>query len=333
MLAICWLTFLALSYLVTSLAVTGAPAQITELPARLDRSLLGTERAAWRALQATEHARTPLAHYHRLDSWIAPDHVNDCARAGCHAPLPHARRKEVRAFLNMHATSLHCGVCHLSTDDLPLPLAWYDLATGRPRPPPALLEAFGIVMSTDRPPASPEAEAQRDRLVSLVRLAADQAGGLAGLRTLADHLEAVRMGSESYATLWAAARDVLPRHFRGEYGAKLALRTGTSDQPLLAHPGTAQAVRAFLDRGASADAEERQRLLAAVHPRRREHPLHCTQCHTLDRSLVDYAAAGYPPARIQALTDPVIFRMIEHIGAGRPMHLPEILKGGGAGGR
>jgi hypothetical protein len=327
MVLICYVTYLALRYLLTSLAVAGAPAQIVELPKRLDRSLLGTERAAWRAIEATEHARTPLAHYHRLDSWISPDRANGCTTSGCHAPLPHAKRKEVRAFLNMHATSIHCGVCHMKSDDRPLALTWYDLSTGRTRPPPALLEAVGIVMESERPPKDEKAAiAMQAKLAERVRTASDEAGQSTALRELAEHVAAVRVTSEAFDKLWTAAREALPRHFRGEYGAKVALRGGAKGQPVLAHPGTAQAVRAFLDRGAASSAEERQKLLAAVHPLKRDQALHCTDCHTSDRSLVDFSKIGYPRTRIEALTSPVIFRMIEHINSGHPMHLPEVMR-------
>src|ERR1051325_8250487 len=70
---VCYLTFLAVRYLIVSLATSRPPAQIVELPRRLERSMLGTERAAWSGIEATENPRSPLAHYHRLDSWIAPD--------------------------------------------------------------------------------------------------------------------------------------------------------------------------------------------------------------------------------------------------------------------
>jgi hypothetical protein len=35
---------------------------------------------------------------------------------------------------------------------------------------------------------------------------------------------------------------------------------------------------------------------------------------------------GYPPARVEMLTQPVIFRMIEHIASGHPFYLPAFLR-------
>src|SRR5262245_11792784 len=88
------LTFMAVQYLVSSLTARAAPPpQIAALPARLSPDVLQTDWAAWQALSATENARSPLAHYHRIDSWIAPDRFNDCTRSGCHAAMPHSRKK------------------------------------------------------------------------------------------------------------------------------------------------------------------------------------------------------------------------------------------------
>lgn len=328
MLLICYVTFRAVRYLILGLTTTGAPAKIVELPRRLDRDLLGTERSAWRALGGTMNTRSPLAHYHRLDGWIAPDHFNDCARSGCHAPLPHSKRKEVRAFLNMHATSIHCGVCHMKTDERPLGLTWYDLETGQSTSPPAVLEAYRLLQSREAPTVEDAAaKAMQSQLVDLLRRADQSAGGVPALRELAGHFAAARAGSDVFAMIWTQARDVLPRHFRGEYGAKLALRQPGNGEPVLGHPNTEGAVREYLRRGDKADTAERKQLLEAVHPRKRDSALHCTDCHTTKDGLVDFSKAGYPPGRIEALTSPTIARMIEHINSGQSMNLPRVRPG------
>ncbi|HUN79990.1 MAG TPA: hypothetical protein VMV81_00620, partial [Phycisphaerae bacterium] len=100
----------------------------------------------------------------------------------------------------------------------------------------------------------------------------------------------------------------------------------SSGQPILAHPHTEEAVRNFLQRSTSPlEKEERDKLLAAVHPLKRDKPRNCTDCHTASGSLIDFTRAGYPAARIQSLTDPVIFRMIEHISSGQAMNLPNLM--------
>jgi hypothetical protein len=320
------LSFLALRYLVVTLILpSAAPPQITGIPTRMTETLLLTRRTQWPGVVETENPRTPLAHYHRLDSWIQPDRFNSCTQSGCHAPLPHARRKEVRAFLNMHATSLHCGVCHLRSD-APLATTWYDLRTGKARPAPVVLQAYAWLMSDEgRRALSAPTPAAQHKLVGLLRAAAREADNEPTLTNLANDIAAERYDSPAFATLLETAQATLPRHFRGEYGAKLALRDSASGQPMLAHPDTQEAVRTYLREAASADPQRLQELLAAVHPARRIRSLHCTDCHTATGGLLAFAAAGYPPARIAMLSQPVIFSMIEHIAAGQPFYLPSLV--------
>lgn len=317
---ILWLSWLALAYLLGSLVFPAQPPQqIVELPTLGPGAL---ERAAreFAAFRATESPRVPPRHYHRFNAWFQPDPHNDCTRSGCHSPLPHDRHKESRAFLNMHATSLHCGVCHVQGGEVALPLVWYDLRTGQAAPPPALIQAFGRLHAAGD--ASAHDRAERDRIVSLLRAAERQSGGSPELKGLADHLGAVRAASEGYLKLIDLAREVVPHHFRGEYGAKLAIRDERTGAPLLAHPGGADAVREFLSRGESLAPGERESLLARVHARRRPSTLACTDCHTREGSVVDWTSAGYPPQRVEALVRPMVMQAVEHIMQGRPLHLP-----------
>lgn len=324
---ILYLTLSAVWYLISSLAKSSTPEQLTNIPVKMDRALLDTERAAWRGFEVSDNPRTPLAHYHRVDGWIQPDKFNGCTQSGCHAPLPHSKRKEVRAFLNMHATSLHCGVCHMQTDKMPLDVLWYDLANGQPQSSPAILEAYGLLLG---PPPKPEDEAAlktlQEKLVRLLKDAAAGAGNPPAIQDLAEHFAAVRATSEAFPKLLTAGREALPKHFRGEYGAKLALAGPSAHGPMLMHPNTEQAVKAFLDRRDSATGENRKALLDAVHPLKRPKALHCSDCHTTGQSLIDFAKIGYPASRADALRSPIIVRMIESINAGREMHLPGIVK-------
>jgi hypothetical protein len=325
---ITWTTWMAVRYLVTSLASADtAPTQITNLPTRLDRAALGAERSAFDALDAAEHPRSPLAHYHRLDNWIRPDPFNDCTRSGCHGPLPHSRSQDVRAFLNMHATSIHCGVCHFNSEHRPRKLVWYDQTTGRPGEPPAILRAQELVTGPDAPARWKKADASDQReLVRLIRLAARDGGGLRSLDQLADHLEAYRVGSRGFEQVLAEAPAILRRHCRGEYGAKLAMVAQDGSGPQRGHPRTNRAVSEWLANQDTTDAELRARLLNAVHPLRREQALNCTDCHAARDSLVDFAAMGYPREGIERFVAPTLFRMIEHIHAGRPFNLPGVLE-------
>ncbi|MBK9121251.1 MAG: hypothetical protein IPM18_16840 [Phycisphaerales bacterium] len=323
-LLVAYLSYGALRYLVVTLIYPAeAPAQITGIPTRLTEDVLRTRRTDWLGVQVAESARTPIAHYHQIDGWVQPDPLNNCTQSGCHNPLPHGRSKEVRAFLNMHATSIHCGVCHLQSPTTPLPLTWYDLQTGRRTGTPALLVLYEWLTSSAAQDAdrAPTAADQR-WLVDHLRQAAREADGEPMLLALADQVAAPRHTSKLYQDAVAAVRDEVPRHFRGEYGAKLALLDARANAPLLAHPDTAGPVREFLSRGAQLSADERATLLARIHPLRRPATLNCTHCHTTATSLIDLAHVGYPPARIEALHAGWIFRAIEDIMAGRPLFLP-----------
>lgn len=321
---VAWLSFLALRYLVVTLMFPApAPAQITGIPTRLTESVLRTDKSAWRGVTTDANPRTPPAHYHRIAGWIQPDRFNGCTTSGCHDPLPHARRKEVRAFLNMHATSLHCGVCHLPRDEQPLAVTWYDLGRGEPRGAPEVVQLYAWLTSEQgRAALADPTPAIQTELVARVREAARQADYARALVDLADQLAAERYSSPAFAALVETARTILPRHFRGEYGAKLALLDRATKQPILGYAGTQSATDAYLREAPQADAARRAQLLAAVHPALRTPTLHCTDCHRMPSVLFDFAAAGYPPARIEMLSQPVIFQMIEHIAAGQPFYLP-----------
>ncbi len=317
---IVWTSYRALAYLTRSLItpLQTAP-QVAGVPKRLDEQLLHGRRPDWVGLAAVENPRSPLAHYHRFDTWLQSDNGNDCTRSGCHAPLPHSKHKEVRAFLNMHATSVHCGVCHMKNDATPLPLTWYDVRDGKPASPPALLRAYAWLAS---PPASPKPEHQKE-IASLLRAAAEGADSDPALARIAQQIAAVRAESIEFPRLLEQATAIVSRSFRGSYGEKLALRDA-SNLPILAHPGTNSAVADFLARGTTAAPEERQKLLAAVHPQKRDMPLRCTDCHREQSSLVDFAKLGYPPARVRSLFEPLVFQMIEHISTGTPFRLPQL---------
>jgi hypothetical protein len=318
-----WLSFLALRYLIATLILPPpVPPQVVGIPTRLGESVLKTQRAQWPGVQASENPRTPLAHYHLLPGWIEPDRFNNCTQTGCHVPLPHSKNKAVRAFLNMHATSLQCCVCHMQVDQRPLPLGWYSLAEGQRCPVPAVLQAFAWLTSeAGRRALAAPTEADQAHLAELLRTAARQAEGDPTLQQLARDIAAVRYSSPALKGYMADAQALLPHHFRGEYGAKLALLNPTS-QPVLGFPNTQAAVQTYLREAPTAAPARKAELLTAVHPLRRPQPPFCSDCHVRTGGLIDFSAMGYPPARVDMLTQAIIFRMMEHIASGQPFYLP-----------
>lgn len=326
--AILYASYLAFRYLVSTIFVPATtPAQIADLPKRMDQTLLVGTAPDWSGLAAVDHPRTPPAHYHRFDPFIQRDAFNDCTRGGCHAPLPHAKHKETRAFLNMHATSIHCGVCHMHSDRAPLPLTWYRLDSGNNGHSPPLLAAAAW-LEKQRDPAVRYEPADQATIVSLLREASRDAGGVPSLDRAAEHLRAVRAGSPAFVEFLAGAREAVERAFRGQYGAKLAMHE-PDGRLLLGHPGTQRAVQNYLKEAPTATDARRDALLSAVHPLRRKQALECTACHRAEGSLVDFRSLGYPDGRIRALFDPAVFRMIENISKGQPFHLPRFAEPGG----
>jgi hypothetical protein len=319
-----WLSFFALRYLLATLILPPpVPPQVVGIPTRLGESVLKTRRTQWPGVEASENPRNPLAHFHLLSGWIEPDRFNNCTQSGCHVPLPHSKNKAVRAFLNMHATSLQCCVCHMQVGQRPLPLGWYSLAQGRRGPTPAVLQTFAWLTSEEgrRALATPTA-ADQARLAGLLRTAAREADGDPTLQQLASDTAAVRYGSPAFQRCVADAQAILPRRFRGEYGAKLALLSPATGEPVVDFSDTQAAVQVYLREAPTATATRKAELLAAVHPLRRPQPPHCSDCHVRTGGLIDFAAVGYPPARVEMLTHAVIFRMIENIASGQPFYMP-----------
>jgi hypothetical protein len=324
-----FLSWRAFRYLLFALIFPSpTPPQIVQIPRRAAEELRAPAGPGFAGLTAVENPRAPVGHYHRIEPWFQPDPHNSCTQSGCHATLPHGRNKADRAFLNMHATSLHCGVCHLQVEQTPLPLTWYDLASGNRTDTPALLRAWARLLALPQEPGTTYTPADQAELVTLLRQAAQEAGGEPTLQTLAAHLAAVRAESTEFADLLAEARVVVPRHFRGEYGAKLALLDPGTKQPRLGAAGNQDAIRDYLQRKDTLSAAERAGLLARIHPTRRPQTLRCTECHAPAGSLVDLAAVGYPPARIQQLVQPLLMGAIQHIVEGQEFHMPTFIAPG-----
>lgn len=321
LLVIGFLTWRAFRYLLASLVLPAAvPPQVTGLPRRLGEEVMHSQFSDFPALQAVSHPRSPIAHYHRIDGWVQPDPYNNCTTSGCHNPLPHAERKEVRAFLNMHATSIHCGVCHMQTEARPRPVAWYDLESGEQTDTPAILRAYGMLTTAEgTTPALTEDD--RRALVPLLRQAAADADNDPTLRELARHFAFVHAGAAMTADLIESAAATLARRMRGEYGAKLALTDAEGDV-LLAHPDTSPLVREYLTRGQTMPEAERTDLLTRLHPLRADQPLFCGDCHQAEQPAINLSSLGYPPARAAQLVRPIVTEMIAHIAEGRPMFLP-----------
>lgn len=71
-----------------------------------------------------------LYEFHNVDVDAEKDKENLCVF--CHGNVPHAKKKEIRAFLNMHAFFLACETCHIKVDEKQF--VWYNISTGETKP-------------------------------------------------------------------------------------------------------------------------------------------------------------------------------------------------------
>lgn len=70
-----------------------------------------------------------LYDFHKSDRQALLDEQNLCV--SCHGDVPHDKKKEIRAFLNMHAFFMGHETCHIRTDKkMDTKFVWYDKTTG-----------------------------------------------------------------------------------------------------------------------------------------------------------------------------------------------------------
>ncbi|PLX71684.1 MAG: cytochrome C [Denitrovibrio sp.] len=70
-----------------------------------------------------------LYDFHKSDREALLDEQNLCV--SCHGDVPHDKKKEIRAFLNMHAFFMGCETCHIRTEDkINTKFIWYNKTDG-----------------------------------------------------------------------------------------------------------------------------------------------------------------------------------------------------------
>ena len=75
-------------------------------------------------------------HFHHIDYDMEPDNRSACVE--CHGDIPHDKKKEIRAFANMHAAFIACETCHVRLEGKEKTgvFKWYDRKTGKIIPSP-----------------------------------------------------------------------------------------------------------------------------------------------------------------------------------------------------
>ncbi len=313
--------FLTLRFL-TSLLIAreAAPAEIVEIPTRLDAQVFFAGVGAPGAAAPQDAPRGPLAHFHQIPQWYQNDAGNSCATSGCHQPLPHGNRIEVRAFLNMHTTFVDCVVCHAQAPPAAARAQWFALPDRVPGDPPAILRLAGRLEALPAVVPQEQAPTVSDELRGLV----EEALAAGGNEQLADwrlRLEVTHPRSRVWQQLVDEMRSNIHMHVHGEYQAKIGLyeagrRLGipTAEQD--------RATQQFVAQSGTLSTARRQELLDVVHAGLAPTGALCTPCHLPDPTLVDPAQLGYPPSRAAALQNSAIVRQVLSIEAGQPFSLP-----------
>ena len=313
-----WASYAAVAYLFRSVFT---PAQ---LPLKLHTWAgdLHVETLRPEAAGTPQAPRAPIGHYHGVNRWFQPDPHNGCTARGCHEPLPHTKRKEVRAFANLHATFLDCGTCHDAGLTGPVEAVWVDTTTGRAQEPPAMLRLLrelersaGIIK--DQP------EEIHPTILEQLREVIVVIGGDPVLEYLLVRLDTAEPGSPVWRHSVDRLRSELPAHARGEYGAKLTLRGSVDDTA-----GSAEQTKLYLE--AAANSRRKQKLYEAIHANIVAKPGACLACHGDQPPRLDFALLGYPPDRATYLLSSPVARLIQRIEQGETFHVPTLLEGGDA---
>ena len=316
--------FISLRFLVTMLVShQAAPIEIVDIPKRLEPQTYFAATALPVEVSPEglrKRPRGPLAHFHQIPHWFQPDPRNSCTTAGCHAPLPHGNRVEVRAFLNMHTTFTDCMVCHREQHEANTVARWVKLPEREAIDAPAVLKLANLLEELrDDEFSAPFAISER--LQALVQASLPASGENPQLRRWLARLETTHPQSRLFHNLVNEMADEIHMHVHGEYGAKVGLFDGNT---LLGSPTAAQdtATRAFLRLADNAPATERENLLTTVHAGIAPMGALCTPCHDPNPTLVDFRELEYPQTRLNQLYDNAVMRSVLSIEQGKPFYLP-----------
>lgn len=320
--------FVAMRFLLTLLFTQQqAPIAIRDIPTRLDVSTLAAASTGDSQNAPSNHetaTRGPLAHYHQIPSWPTLNLGTNCTTSGCHAPLPHHKRIEVRAFLNMHSTYADCMVCHSHTAEQPLQVQWARPNSSSPQPTPAVLQIASLVESPI-PEDGAGRQAWHNNLIKLLEQARQQTRGNAQLERWRVQLETSKPDNELWMRSVRQIQSGIGLHVHGEYDAMLHFFAGDSK---FGAPGQIEerATREYLDQFANLDDSRKLALLDTIHQPVRMTGLACMTCHSPKGSLVQFERLGYPRSRSDWLRQNATINQILAIEAGQTFYLPGFLE-------
>ncbi len=301
--------------------------QVDEVPLRLDATTLtaaSSDKVGEGGASHNELQRGPLAHFHAIPSWYEPDPGNSCTTSGCHSPLPHGERKEVRAFLNMHTTFIDCQTCHRDEDLHGTELGWLNLADRSRREPPAVLRLAALLETVH--PNGQHPAAWDEQVIATLSDAVEESGSDPELKGWQTTLAASRVGGVRYESVIETMRARINRHGHGEYGTKIGIAddTGRRWKP---DAEQQKAIDQIRGPGSEVSVDARKALVTTVHGNLKKPKVECSLCHTEDSGLLDFASLGYSPVRVEALRSNTIAKQAQAVESGETFFLPSVLGG------
>ncbi len=294
LLTVIWAGYMAVAFLIGSVfALPLVPQRFLDRPGQQKADLVSKAGApdasgpSWLA---------PLGHYHAVDRWFQPDRHNGCTVSGCHSSLPHAKRKEVRAFANLHVTCLACEMCHDRSDPSPAKAMWVSTTTGQRQRPPAILQLMRLI-ETDAERIKNRPAPVHTVIVGLLRQVVEVIGGDPLLEYLLLQVDTSEPGSPIWRHAVGQLKVELPTHARGEYGAKLVPVLSTSQR---------QRAERFAERALEyfatlPNSKKRAALYQQIHAEVGGQPRECAACHGSYPPHLDLTSLGYPRERASAL--------------------------------
>jgi len=267
-------------------------------------------------------SRAPLSRYHQIEGALPRDATNGCLTSGCHTPLPHAKRPEVRAFANLHVTFMDCEVCHTTPNERPDKLEWIDLASGGEQKPPAHLRLRSLLQTESARIESEPRKLHRD-VLDLLDGVIEQSAQAERLQFIRLTLDTSPPGSPVWHNAIESLRAELPYHARGDYGAKLS-----RDVPSGTRAGALELLQKKANSWLELPAGDKRRdeLYDEIHARIIPQPGACFECHGGDPPRVNFESLGYPADRAAELRNSIIAQQMQHIRDGRPFYLPGVLE-------
>lgn len=314
LLLVCWAGYAAVYYLLTTVFVPQpVPERFVKWEGKTDPATLRDPAPKQTSLRA------PLSHYHQSGRFVQADPANSCTVAGCHEMLPHNDPKKVPAFANFHTTFLTCQMCHEPGGNTGI--TWVSTRDGaRAEIPPGLRLAKVLAKEAD-PNDGKALTAEILPLLDAVMAGASD-GGLNEIRL---GLTTTEPGSPIWKMALAHLQQELPRHLRGEYGAKLAREASAGDYRAKQQQ-LAEDVPAYLRE--AKDSPARKQLHEKTHAGLIKAPAACVTCHGGKDTTLDYAALGYGEIRTAKLKHLQLASLMQQIREGQKFYIPKLMGGG-----